>query len=94
MNGIEKDLVSVKKQEDVTIQWRHFSLLQEGGSMYITKQGQAWDQIAKDVYGKEIYADFLMQSNPTHLNIFVFPAGVELKTPPLLEARKDLPPWR
>ena len=62
--------------------------------MYTTKQGQAWDQIAKDVYGKEICADFLMQSNPVHLNIFVFPAGVKLKTPPLPEARKDLPPWR
>ncbi len=62
--------------------------------MYITKQGQVWDQIAKDVYGKETYADFLMQSNPAHLNIFVFPAGVKLETPPLSEVRKDLPPWR
>ncbi len=62
--------------------------------MYITKQGQAWDQIAKEVYGKEIHADFLMQSNPRHLNIMVFSAGVELATPPLPQSRKDLPPWR
>lgn len=62
--------------------------------MYITKQGQAWDQIALDVYGKEIYADFLMKSNPKHLNIMVFPAGVELNTPVLPESKKDLPPWR
>lgn len=62
--------------------------------MYTTKQGQAWDQIAKEVYGREIYADFLMQSNPKHLNIFVFPAGIELNTPALPDERKDLPPWR
>lgn len=62
--------------------------------MYITKQGQAWDQIAVEVYGKEIYADFLMESNPKHLNILIFPAGIELKTPALPESRKDLPPWR
>lgn len=62
--------------------------------MYTTKQGQAWDQIAKEVYGKEIYADFLMEKNPRHLNILVFPAGIELNVPPLPEERKDLPPWR
>lgn len=62
--------------------------------MYITKQGQAWDQIAFEVYGKEIYADHLMESNPKHLDIMVFPAGIVLDTPTLPEARKDLPPWR
>lgn len=62
--------------------------------MYITKQGQAWDQIAREVYGKEIYADFLMESNPKHLNTLIFSAGVELNTPKLPEPRKDLPPWR
>ncbi len=62
--------------------------------MYITRQGQAWDQIAKEVYGKETHADYLMQSNPQYLGIFVFSAGTELKTPELPESRKDLPPWR
>lgn len=62
--------------------------------MYITKQGQTWDQIALEVYGKEIYADYLMQNNPQYLNIFVFSAGLELSTPALPESRKDLPPWR
>lgn len=62
--------------------------------MYITKQGQAWDQIAKEVYGKESCADFLMQSNPRHLDIFVFPPGVGLETPELQEAKKNMPPWR
>lgn len=62
--------------------------------MYITKQGQAWDQIAKEVYGSEKYADHLMQSNPQHLDIFVFPYGIKLNTPEMPEERKDLPPWR
>lgn len=64
------------------------------GSMYTTKQGQAWDQIALEVYGKEIYADFLMKNNPRYLNILVFPAGITLNTPALPESRKDLPSWR
>lgn len=62
--------------------------------MYRTKQGQAWDQIAKEVYGKEVYADYLMKSNPQYLDILVFPAGVELKTPDLPEDRKKKPLWR
>ena len=62
--------------------------------MYITKQGQVWDQIAKEVYGAEIHADYLMQNNPRHLNVFVFPAGVRLNTPELPESKKDKPPWR
>lgn len=62
--------------------------------MYKTKQGQTWDEIALEVYGKEIYADFLMENNPQHLNTLIFSAGIELKTPELPETRKDLPPWR
>lgn len=62
--------------------------------MYTTKQGQAWDQIAREVYGNEIYADFLMENNPRHLNVLIFPAGIELNTPKLPEQKKDLPPWR
>ncbi len=62
--------------------------------MYTTRQGQAWDEIAKEVYGKETYADYLMQSNPRYLGIFVFPAGICLDTPELPDERKDLPPWR
>lgn len=62
--------------------------------MYTTKQGQAWDQIAREVYGNEIYADFLMENNQRYLNILIFPAGIELNTPKLPEQKKDLPPWR
>lgn len=62
--------------------------------MYTTKQGQVWDQIAKEVYGAEIHADFLMQNNPKYLNVFIFPAGIQLNTPELPQEQKDAPPWR
>lgn len=62
--------------------------------MYITKQGQAWDQIAKEIYGKESCAGYLMQSNPKYLNIFVFPSGIALETPEIPEEKKNMPPWR
>lgn len=62
--------------------------------MYITKQGQAWDQVAKEVYGKEAHADFLMQGNRKQLDIFVFPAGVALETPELPREKDSMQPWR
>ena len=62
--------------------------------MYITRQGQAWHEITKEVYGKEIHADFLMKSNPKQLDIFIFPAGIRLETPDIPPDRKNLPPWR
>ena len=31
--------------------------------MYVTKQGECWDEIAKNVYGSEKYIGFLMQNN-------------------------------
>lgn len=62
---------------------------------YITIQGDTWDKIAKEVYGKEIYADFLMANNFQELDTFVFSQGTVLNTPALPEERDgDLPPWR
>lgn len=62
---------------------------------YITRSGDTWDSIAKQVYGSEWHADHLMQQNGKLLAYFVFPAGIELQTP-ALPARRDaaLPPWR
>lgn len=62
---------------------------------YTTIQGQTWDEIALEVYGDELYADFLMESNYASLDILIFPAGYVLNTPALPEDRDtDLPPWR
>lgn len=62
---------------------------------YITKSGDTWDAVAKEVYGSEYHADVLMAANPQAIETFIFPAGVELTTPALEEERDGLqPPWK
>ena len=63
---------------------------------YTTKQGDAWDKIAFEVYGDEAYTAWLMENNFPLLDIFVFDAGVVLQTPPPPEktAANDLLIWR
>lgn len=62
---------------------------------YVTKLGDQWDMIAKEVYGSELYADFLMQHNYPLLGIFQFDSGTVLNCPDLPEVvTEELPPWR
>ncbi len=62
---------------------------------YITKAGDQWDRIAKQVYGNELYADILMEQNFPLLDIFQFDAGVVLQCPDVVQAAgNELPPWR
>ena len=61
---------------------------------YKAKQGQTWDEIALEVYGSEVYADFLMQNNYKLLDTLIFSAGDTLNTPDLIETVEgDAPPW-
>lgn len=62
--------------------------------MYVTKQGECWDEIAKNVYGSEKYIGFLMQNNMPLLDTAIFSAGQELSTPELPQDEADLPAWR
>ena len=59
---------------------------------YITKSGDTWDMIAKEVYGSEYNAEVLMAANAAHIETFIFPAGVELSSPALEEERNGLLP--
>lgn len=62
---------------------------------YVTTQGEAWDQVALKVYGSERYAGYLMECNYSHLDTFIFSAGVVLQTPALPEeTASDMPEWR
>lgn len=62
---------------------------------YTTVLGDTWDKIAKEVYGNELYAGYLMKHNYHALDIFVFSAGTVLNIPELKEEdTTDLPPWR
>ena len=44
---------------------------------YITKSGDTWDTIAKEVYGSEYNADALMVANREHIGTYQFGAGVQ-----------------
>lgn len=62
---------------------------------YETQLGDTWDQIALNVYGSEIHADYLMQNNPLHNATLIFSAGTLLWIPDLPAEEEDgLPDWR
>lgn len=62
---------------------------------YITKAGDQWDIIAKNVYDDECKADILMAANFPLLDIFQFDAGTAVECPALTEAiNATMPPWR
>lgn len=62
---------------------------------YTTQQGDAWDMIAKKVYGDEKYTSYLMQGNMKLLDFFIFSSGIVLNVPDLTEEiTRTLPEWR
>ena len=65
---------------------------------YITKSGDTWDIIAKEVYGDEMHLSFLMKNNGDLLTYFVFQSGVVVKIYDLPEEAdeedEDIPDWR
>lgn len=62
--------------------------------MYITHQGECWDEAAKAIYGSEKHTGYLMQNNMSLLDVAVFSAGIKLNTPDLPKEETDLPEWR
>ncbi len=64
-------------------------------SIYITKQGDAWDLMAYDLYGDEKYMRYLLEANWPLLDIMIFSSGTVVKVPDLPEeADEDIPFWR
>ncbi len=69
-------------------------------STYRTIQGDAWDSVAFKVWAHlerpELMAQHLMQANPEHMDVLIFPAGVELIVPEVPQQQKtlDVPAWR
>lgn len=62
---------------------------------YTTVQGDMWDSIAYSQLGDVAYTDDLMNANRAHLNYYIFPAGIVLTLPDVVEAVSDsLPPWK
>lgn len=62
---------------------------------YTTTQGDAWDTIAYRLFGEERLAHLLMQANPEHMDVLMFPAGVLLTVPKVAPPQQalKLPPW-
>jgi len=62
---------------------------------YETQLGDTWDVIAKNIYGDEKYADFVMENNPTLIAVCIFSAGTLVWIPTLPpEDEAELPEWR
>lgn len=62
--------------------------------VYKTKSGDSWYGIAKEVYGDEMYASFLMSNNQKFLDYFIFPEGVSLVIEDKPVEETLLPEWR
>ena len=62
--------------------------------MYKTRQGECWDEIAKNVYGSEKYTGYLMQNNLPLLDVAMFSAGVIINTPDQPADETNIPAWR
>ena len=60
-----------------------------------TIQGQAWDQLAKDVYGKETRLDRLLPENVDEMDTLLFGGDVRVAAPeaPSVAKVSSLPPW-
>lgn len=65
---------------------------------YITRQGDMWDLIAARVYpeeGGEKLMTLLIDANPEHREVTIFPGGVTLTVPEAeVQAAPLLPPWK
>jgi hypothetical protein len=64
---------------------------------YTTRQGQAWDQIAKETLGSEKYMHELIMANPVHRYTVFFSAGTVLAVPQIGtddNTPETLPPWK
>ena len=62
---------------------------------YRTVQGDTWDIIAYKMYGNELQMSLLIEANPQHREIVIFPANVIMNVPDVTAAVTTvLPPWR
>jgi phage tail protein X len=65
--------------------------------LYRTKQGDAYDILALDIYGREQLSHLIMRENPDYLDVIYFDEGVTLVIPDLpdseMSANIPTPPW-
>ncbi len=67
--------------------------------VYTTVSGDTWDLVAWKMYGKEVWADKIMQANMDKLDYMVFPDNLQLIIPDIesfsgTTVSSDAPEWR
>lgn len=62
--------------------------------VYITKSGDTWDMVAKEVYGDEQYTSLLMSNNQELIEYFVFPENISIALQEIPKEESLLPDWR
>ena len=63
---------------------------------YTTCAGDTWDLIAYRLLGSCKYTELLINANRQFVDVFIFPAGVELNIPDITQeesAKVNVPPW-
>ena len=62
---------------------------------YTTKQGDTWDAVAYLQMGSCAYTKELMWANRGFLGYYIFPAGIVLTIPEIIErVASTAPPWK
>ncbi len=62
---------------------------------YRTIAGDKWDIIAYKTLGNEKKMDLIIKENLKYKDLFILPAGLEIKIPDLpKETNYTLPPWK
>lgn len=64
--------------------------------IYVTKQGDTWDQVAHEQLGDVRFRNDLMRANHEYHDVFIFSAGTELVIPEISQRTdsSSLPPWK
>lgn len=62
---------------------------------YTTKSGDQWDGIAYRELGSVDYTDQLINANLQYREVYIFPSGIVLTLPEVVEhVSNSLPPWK
>lgn len=67
-----------------------------GYKEYTTREGDAFDALALEMYGEETLAHYIIEFNPDYADVLIFDANVALRLPIVEDAElpETLPPWR
>jgi len=56
-------------------------MVEASSKTYRTREGEAWDEVAKALWGEERLLHLLLEANPEWREYLLFPGEVELSVP-------------